>query len=146
MKTTWITCRPSRRKLAIWFAATCGASLILFACLFQVDTQASMLLLAAMSLIIAFCGTVLVRTRFEYNNQTIRCRYFRTIERSWREANSWSYFSHAGRISLYIRFNDGMVVGSNQWILTRCEIMGLIPLLMEKIGEPERQHPILPSQ
>lgn len=144
MKTTWTTCRPCRRKLATWFAATCSASLMLVVCFFWVDTQASMLLLATMSLIIALFESVLVRTRFDYNDLMIRCRYFRTVERNWHDANGWSYLSHAGRLSLYIRFNDGIVVGSNQWILTRSEIMELIPLLMEKIGEPERLQPILP--
>lgn len=61
------------------------------------------------------------------------------------DATGLSYYSKNSRLDVCSRFSDGCVVGSNQWLLTRNEIMDLVPLLVDKIGEPLRnQMSVLP--
>lgn len=145
MAESWTTCKADRRKVQIWFALTiavCLATTCLFA---WIEPKSLSLLCVSFASLIAICGAVLLRARFRYNEEQIQCRYFRSFNRNWRDANGWSYSSAAGRLSLYIRFDDGVVVGSTPWLLDRSEIIELIPLLMEKLGEPERdQRKILP--
>ena len=144
METTWTTCRPNGRNLAIWFLATSGVSAILVACFIWFSIQESILLLGAMSLIIAFCGAVLMRVRFRYDDKQIQSRYFRNTKRSWDDVAGWSLLS-THRMHLYIRFSDGVTVGSNQWVLNEQQIEELIPLLLAKIGEPKKaENTILP--
>jgi len=117
---------------------TTASAFILLATVFTfIELEAGLLLWFILPTLTAILWAILVRVRFRYNDQHIQQRYFQNIERSWIDANGWSCFSAAGRLHLYIRFSDGIVLGSTSLILSRTEILELIPLLMSKIGEPE---------
>ena len=138
MEPTWTTYRPDSRYLRSWLLATSSAFILLATVFTFIDLEAGLLLWFIFPVLTATLWAILVRVRFRYNDQQIQQRYFQNIERSWIDANGWSCFSTAGRLHLYIRFSDGVVLGSTSLILSRSEILELIPLLMSKIGEPER--------
>ena len=135
MSETWITHTPKQRHLRIWFAVTSSICLTFTACVSWVDPQSSTVLCLAFVLLISMCGGLLLRARFRYNNDQIQCRYFRNIERKWEDVQAWSLLG-GPRLNLYIRFADGVTIGSNQWISNTEEILELIPILTDKAGEP----------
>ena len=69
METTWTTCKPKRRDLAVWFSVTSALSTFLIVLFMWIDTRVSILLLLALLIVATSCGSVLLRARFRYNNR-----------------------------------------------------------------------------
>ena len=143
MNQTWTTLKPDSRYLRVWLLTTSGAFLALATIITLIDLKGGLLLWCVLPVLTASLFTMLVRVRFRYNDVAIQQRYFRNVTQNWSDAVAWSYLSTGNRLSVYIRFADGTVLGSTPLLLRRTEIFEMIPSLMKNIGEPLRDENIV---
>lgn len=130
----WTIFKPNIFSITFWWVLTLcfGLSTGIINHIVEAPLFAKIVFVGLDLYMIAF-GIVIMRARFRYNDVCIESRYFRSIKREWKDVEGWSQLGESG--SLFIRFTDGVVLASDDWLLTDHHVKSLIPVLKSKVGE-----------
>ena len=136
MKLSWTTCRSHPAGIAIWFALTLAFAAAAFVVLPIINAPNWVMIVFGLLVVCALlAGLAIARCRFRYNDSKIESRYFRHIKRSWTQVDGWSRFGKNG--TLFIRFDDGKIIGSDGWAFGEGDVDRLEIALRDKIGNPK---------
>lgn len=137
MQTDWIVCKPPLIGVVVLFAMTLSFCAVVVIILPLVGAPAWVLAWGAMYALIGIGQFIAIsRSHFRYNEDKIEVRYFRHIKRRWDDASGWSRIGENSN-SLYIRFTDGAIIGSDGVSISRADVDALIPILEQKLGDPK---------
>ena len=132
----WKVYRPHIAGVLVWFALTLAFCAAAGTVLPLVGAPKwVMFVFSTLAFFAIINGIAIARSRIRYNDTQIESRYFRHIKRRWDDAEAWSRLGDNG--SLFVKFTDGVVIGSDGWALNDNDIDELVPVLTERIGKPK---------
>jgi hypothetical protein len=140
-----VTYRPHPVGVLFWLLVATPASLGMFA-VFRWVLEAPLfaqMFIAFLVLAIAVSAIAIAFSYFKVSEEGIESRYFRHAKGKWTEVEAWTRWGDDG--TLYIRFKNGRIIGSDGWALGGDDVDQVVELLETRVGEQSKgENGVLP--